>query len=235
MTAAQKQQRFRIALSFALVYFFWGSTYLPIKLAVEHLPAAVMAATRFLISGPLRLAFCPLAWRSIKVSKHDLLRVAAIGILLLTVGNVLLGWSEKTVDSGLAALIVAVVPIWVALIEGFVLKGDRLRGRGWLGLFLGIAGLAVLLGPGLRNPSAERARLLAAGVLLFGALSWTVGSIISRRSKLSIGPFAATGWEMTIAGATNLLIAIAIGDLHETVWTPRGVGAVLYLVTFGSM
>jgi drug/metabolite transporter (DMT)-like permease len=173
--------------------------------------------------------------RTIKVSRHDFLRVAVIGILLLSGGNVLLAWSEKYVDSGLAALIVAVVPIWVALIEGFILKGDRLRGRGWLGLALGIAGLVVLLWPDLRNTSAERAKLAAAGVLLFGSLSWTVGSIISRRSKLSIGPFAATGWEMTVAGAVNMLISIAIGDLHAVVWTPRGIGAILYLVTFGSM
>lgn len=235
MTAAQKQHRFRVALCFALVYVFWGSTYLAIKIAVEHIPAAMMGASRFLISGPLMLAWCAMTGRSIKISKHDFLRVAAIGILLLTGGNVLLAWSEKTVDSGLAALIVAVVPIWVALIEGFILKGDRLRGRGWLGLMLGIAGLAVLLWPDLRNTSAERARLLAAGVLLFGSLSWTVGSIISRRSKLSIGPFAATGWEMMIAGIVNLIISIAIGDLREAVWTPRGIGAILYLVTFGSM
>jgi drug/metabolite transporter (DMT)-like permease len=123
----------------------------------------------------------------------------------------------------------------VALIEGFILKGDRLRGRGWFGLALGIAGLGVLLWPDLRNTSAERAKLAAAVVLLFGSLSWTVGSIISRRSKLSIGPFAATGWEMTVAGAVNLLISVAIGDFHDVVWTPRGLGAILYLVTFGSM
>jgi drug/metabolite transporter (DMT)-like permease len=235
VTAAQKQQQFRVALCFALVYVFWGSTYLAIKIAVEQIPAAMMGASRFLISGPLMLALCALTGRSVKISKHDFVRVAAIGILLLTGGNVLLAWSEKYVDSGLAALIVAVVPIWVALIEGFILKGDRLRGRGWLGLILGIAGLAILLWPDLRNTSAERAKLLAAVVLLLGSLSWTVGSIISRRSKLSIGPFAATGWEMTIAGAANLLISIAIGDLRQTVWTPRGIGAILYLVTFGSM
>src|SRR2546423_8816983 len=107
MTAAKKQQHFRIALCFALVYVCWGSTYLAIKIAVEHIPPAMMGASRFLISGPLMLALCALTGRTIKVSKHDFLRVAVIGILLLTGGNVLLAWSETYVDSGLAPLIVA--------------------------------------------------------------------------------------------------------------------------------
>ena len=85
--------------------------------ALDRMTMALMGASRLLISGPLMLGWCAMTGRTIRVSKHDLLRVAAIGILLLTGGNVLLAWSEKYVDSGLAALIVAVVPIWVALID----------------------------------------------------------------------------------------------------------------------
>src|SRR5258706_3685784 len=107
MTAAQKQHRFRVALCFALVYVFWGSTYLAIKIAVEHIPPAMMGASRFLISGPLMLALCALTGRTIKVSRHDFLRVAAIGLLLLTGGNVPLAGTGKDVDSGVWALVVA--------------------------------------------------------------------------------------------------------------------------------
>ncbi len=95
MTAAQKQQQFRVALCFALVYALVH--HLAIKIAVEHIPAAMMGATRFLISGPLMLALCAMTGRNIKISKHDFVRVAVIGILLLTGGNVLLAWSEKFV------------------------------------------------------------------------------------------------------------------------------------------
>jgi drug/metabolite transporter (DMT)-like permease len=241
MTAAEKQHRWRIGVAFALVYFFWGSTYLAIRIAVEQIPAAMLGGVRFVIAGVLMLGFCALTERKIALTRHDALRLAGIGILLLTGGNVLLCYSEEALPSGLAALIVAVVPIWVALIEGLILKGDQLRRRGWLGLGLGVIGLIVLLWPdlapvftGAGSGSLQRAELFAAFVVLLGSLSWSVGSIISRRVKLGIGPVAATGWEMTFAGIVNFAVATAIGDWRQTTWSLRGLGAIIYLIIFGS-
>ena len=235
MTAAEsKQHNFRVLVAFALVYVFWGSTYLAIRIAVEHIPPALMGGIRFLIGGAFMLAWCALSGRSIRITGKDLRHLSIMGVLLLSGGNVLLAWSEKYMDSGLAALIVAIVPIWVALIEGFILKGDRLRGRGWAGLVLGIVGLIALLWPQLRDTTAARKELIAAGVVLLGTLSWTIGSIYSRRTKLGIGPFAATGWEMAIAGVVNMVIAFAVNDFHEVTWTRRGLFAVVYLIIFGS-
>lgn len=243
MTPAERQHRFQITFSFLLVYLFWGSTYLAIRVAVEHIPAAMLGATRFLIGGPPMLLYCWLTGRRIAITGGDALRLAAIGILLLTGGNVLLAYSEEYVPSGLAALIVAIVPLWVALLEGFILKGDRLTGRGWVGLSLGFAGLIVLLWPQLRpvlmpqsvSPGNSTPMMLfASGVVLLGSLSWSIGSIVSRRVQLGIGPFAATGWEMIFSGLVNLFISLALGDPHKTVWTARGIGAIVYLVIFGS-
>jgi len=242
MTPREHQHRVHVMIAFLLVYIFWGSTYLAIRIAVEHIPAAMLGATRFLTAGVLMLIYCGLSGRKISLSRSDALRLAIIGVLLLSGGNVLLAYSEEYVPSGLAALIVAVVPLWVALIEGFILRGDRLRGLGWVGLFLGIAGLIVLLWPqvapvlvpGRTEGTAESGMLFASGVLLLGSLSWSIGSIVSRRSSLGVGPVAATGWEMTFAGAFNLLVSLAHGDLHTVTWSWRGVGAVAYLVVFGS-
>ena len=244
MTAAERQHRFRVMTAFLLVYFFWGSTYLAIRIAVEHIPPFMLGGTRFLTAGVLMLAYCALTGRKVALSLAEAWRLAYIGVLLLTGGNMLLAYSEEVLPSGLAALIVATVPLWVALIEGFILKGDRLRGWGWLGLFLGIVGLVVLIWPqfapmvipGSSPASAAQnsGMLFASGVLLLGSLSWSIGSIVSRRSSLSVGPIVATGWEMIFAGGVNLIISLVHGDLHTTQWTARGISAVVYLIIFGS-
>jgi len=235
MTERERQHRFLVALNFGMVYVLWGSTYLAIRIVVEHIPPAMMGATRFLIGGAIMLAWCAVSGRNIKLTKLDFRRVAIIGVLLLVGGNVGVAWAEKTVPSGLTALMVAVVPLWVAIIETFILKGERLLRRGVFGLLLGILGLVVLLWPKLTGASIDHGVLLGAGILMFASLSWATGSIFSRRWDLKVDPFAATGWEMLIAGVVSLALALALGDQHRVVWTPRGIGAIAYLITAGSL
>ena len=242
MSPQERQHRLQVLIAFALVYVFWGSTYLAIRVAVEGIPPAMLGGVRFLVAGVLMLAFCRLTGRKITITRREAVWLFTIGVLLLSGGNVLLAYSEIYVPSGLAALIVAVVPIWVALIDGFVLRRSRLGPRGWLGLILGIGGLAVLLWPQLQPvitgsnaaPRDLRMELIASGVLLIGSLSWSVGSVLSSRAQLGVGPVVATGWEMTFAGLVNAAIAFALGDHHRVQWTGRGISAVVYLVIFGS-
>lgn len=226
--------RLRVGVSFGLVYFFWGSTYLAIQIAVQHFPAPVLGAVRFLIGGIPMLAWCALSGKKIAISKGDALKLAVIGVLLLTTGNVVLAWTEETLNSGLAAMIVAIVPIWVALIE-MGIGGDRLNRRGWIGLLLGIVGLVVLMWPDfVSGGSAGKRNLLVSIVVMLAALSWALGSVCSRHFKVGIHPFAATGWEMTFAGLVNTLIAAASGGFHRADWSRPGWLAVAYLVVFGS-
>src|SRR6476659_6451488 len=107
MAQAQRQHRFAVILAFALVYFFWGSTYLGIRIAVEHIPPALMCGIRFLIAGVLLLAFCGLRGRQIRYRPTQLLHMLVVGVLLLVGGNLTLAYAERVVPSGLSALIIA--------------------------------------------------------------------------------------------------------------------------------
>ena len=235
MPPAQPQSRFRILLAFALVYVFWGSTYLGIGIAVEHIPPALMCAVRFLISGPLMLLYCALSGRPVRFSGDQLAKQAAVGILLLVGGNMTLAWAEKYVATGLAALLVAVIPIWFLVLDSWLIGHHRISPRGLAGLILGIAGLFVLLWPKLADLHALGwMQFIASVSLLFGALSWAFGSVLSKMWKSAVDPFVATGWQGTFAGVANLLIALALGEHHTVIWTARGLGAIAYLVVFGS-
>src|SRR5215469_17091057 len=177
----------KIVLAFAGVYFFWGSTYTAIRIGAAEMPALLLAGTRFLIAGALLLAWC--RWRGLRLlwPPRTMLLLALMGLLLLGGGNVGLVYAEQTLPSGLASLVLAVIPLYVALIEMFLPGGEPLPARGWLGMVMGFAGLAVLLWPSLRSGvSGDKTRLLAIAALLAGALSWTIGSLLSRRTHLPV-------------------------------------------------
>lgn len=233
---ADRQHRLQVILAFALVYVFWGSTYLAIGIAdEEHLPPAVMCAMRFAIAGPLMLAGCAALGRKIRINASEAIHLATIGCLLLVGGNFGLAWAEQWVPTGFAALIVAVTPIWFLLLETFVFRGDRLSSRGLVGVALGIGGVAVLFWPKIEHRAALGIMpLIGASTLLLSSFSWSLGSVASRKWKVDVDPFSATAWEMTFAAAGNAVIALATGEYRHIVVTRRGLSAVLYLVVFGS-
>ena len=237
MTAEQRQQRLRVAFAFGLVYVFWGSTYLGIRISVESFPPYVMGMLRFTVAGLVMLGICAAQGKKIRINGSDFLKLSVVGILLLSIANVLLGWAELYVPTGLAALIIAVVPLWFLVIDTWLMKGDHLSRRGLVGIALGILGLVILLWPKLLAARAGLGKMqLLAGLLLVGTSGvWALGSTLSRRWTVSVGVYAATGWEMLIAGIVNFLVAWVLGDIPQSRWNIRGLGAILYLVIFGSL
>ena len=229
------QPRFRILLAFALVYVFWGSTYLGIGIAVEHIPPALMCAVRFLIAGSLMLLYCAIAGRKIRLQPQQLAHQAAIGTLLLVGGNLTLSWAEQYISTGLAALFVAISPLWFLVLDTKLIGHHKIASRGLAGLLLGIAGMVVLLWPKLMAiRTLGPMQFIAAASVLVGAGSWALGSVLSKRWKSGIDPLVGTGWQATFGGLGNLLISLLLGEHHRVLWTARGMGAIAYLIVCGS-
>jgi drug/metabolite transporter (DMT)-like permease len=239
MKASPPQGRLpgRVLFAFACVYFFWGSTYLAIRVAGMHIAPPLVAACRSLLSTTLMILICLVRGVSLRVSKRDAWRLVLVGVLLMTCNNILLTWAETMVPSGLASLVVATMPIMIALIEAALPGGEGLNKRGWAGTLIGTAGMVALVWPSLRRgpaPAGDR-QLLGFCILLVAALAFAVGSILSRRFRFKLDPFVATTWQIGAAGLANLSIAAAGGTFRTAVWTRHGVLAIVYLSIFGSL
>ncbi|MBZ5664812.1 MAG: EamA family transporter [Acidobacteriia bacterium] len=236
MTSAVSPSRWKVVLAFGLVYVFWGSTYLGIGIAVEQIPPGVMCAARFLVAGTVMLAYCWLTGRRIRFSARQLWHLAAVGILLLMGGNLTLSYAEQIVPTGLAALLVAVTPLWFLVLDSLLLGNHHISRRGKIGLAVGIAGVVVLIWPDLRHPNALGHRELWWSLALqLGSFSWAFGSVLSKKwQTAAVDPFSATAWQVIFAGIANLIFALLIEKPSHVAWTFRGVAAILYLVVCGS-
>jgi len=235
MASAQRHGQLMVWFALGLVYLFWGSTYLGIRIAVEHIPPALMCGSRFLIAGILMLGFCLATGRSIRYSPLQLARIAIVGILLLMGGNLTLSFAERYVPSGIASLLVASIALWFLVLDSLILGDHHISRRGMTGLGLGVVGLLVLLWPKLTATgelgSKEMWWSLA---LLGGSFCWAFGSVMSKRWQAG-GCLSAIGWQVFFAGVANLVFAAVAGDFSRVTWTARGITAVTYLVIFGSL
>jgi drug/metabolite transporter (DMT)-like permease len=236
MNAGLRPSRSSVVLAFALVYLFWGSTYLGIDIAVEHIPPALMCGIRFLIAGLVMLGFCGLRGRKVLYEPRQLGEMAVVGTLLLLGGNLTLSYAEQHIATGLAALIVAITPLWFLVLDTLLLGDHHISLRGKAGLALGIAGLAVLLWPQLMTATVfGRQQLWSSLSLIGGSFSWALGSVLAKKWKSpDVDPFSATAWEMIAAGLANFLVAFFTRDLSRVIWTARGLAAMGYLVVCGS-
>jgi drug/metabolite transporter (DMT)-like permease len=223
-----------VILAFGLVYLFWGSTYLGIDIAVQTIPPALMCGLRFSIAGLVMLTVCAATGRRILHSPRQIVLAAVVGLLLLMGGNLTLSYAELSVSTGLAALIIAITPLWFLVLDSLLLGDHHISGRGKAGLALGIAGLFVLFWPELQAGTIGHREFWASLSLLGGSFSWALGSVLSKRWQSGMDVFSATGWQITAAGVGNFLFALLNRDLSRVTWTARGLGAVLYLVVCGS-
>lgn len=217
------------------LYVIWSTTYLAIKVGLEAgLPPAAFVAMRSLAAGAIMLAVARARGGSIRFSPREFRVTAVVGILLLVGGQYGTFLAEERISSGLASLIVALSPLWIALAESFFPDMPTPSRRVKAGLAIGFAGLLVLVAPQLFDAGAAHIDLIGVGMQLTGTLLWAGGSIYSKRNPLRVDGFAATGWQMVLAGLVLAAIATVGGEWSLVSFTPSGFAALAYLVVFGS-
>ena len=232
----------RVWAALGAVYVIWGSTYLAIRYAIaadtgdEGLPPLLMSGVRFVLAGALMLAW---AWRRPhRDGRPDPIgwpqwrSAAIVGTALLLGGNGLVVLGEERVSSGVAAVLITTMPLWLALLA-FLLGGERLSRRAFVGLVLGFVGVVILIDP--RGESVDR---IGAAMVLLAALSWACGSVYSGRSQMPRRPLVMTGMQMLCGGTAMLVVSVVTGDAAELDLAAvdlRAWVAWVYLIVFGSL
>ncbi|MEV4113046.1 EamA family transporter [Nonomuraea sp. NPDC049695] len=215
----------------ATVYVVWGSTYLGIGIAVESMPPMLSGAMRFIAAAVLLAGFLlvrsgPAAFR---MSRRQFLGAALVGVLLLTLGNGLLAVAEQYISTGLAALLVASVPLWLVVFR-FAVR-DRPKALTLVGVLIGLGGVAALSLTGAQGGSG-----VGIVAVLLGSVSWSVGSFLSGRIQMPANPLATSAVEMVVGGAGLLVLGPGIGErLDLSAVTTRSWVALAYLILVGSL
>ncbi|MDX9991038.1 MAG: EamA family transporter [Anaerolineales bacterium] len=219
------------------IYIIWGSTYLAIRFTIESIPPFLQAGMRFFIS-----AIVILGWRFLAGDERPTLAqwrdASIVGLFLLVGGNGLVSWAEQTVDSGIAALIVGTVPIWLTLFEALRPGGVK---PGWpaiLGLMVGFGGIFILLNPATLASAAFRVDLWGAGALVLATIFWATGSIYSKSAQVPKSAVLFTGMQMASASIGLFLVSALSGEMSgfdiRAVTLTSWLG-LLYLIIFGSL
>jgi drug/metabolite transporter (DMT)-like permease len=229
-------RRVQLVAAFAAVYVIWGSTYLSIKFAIETMPPLLMAGVRFFIAGALLYTWVRLRG-GVKARWVDWRTGLIVGGLLLVGGNGVVVVAEQTVPSSLAALLVAMAPVWMALLDWARPGGTRPSLPVALGLAVGFGGVALLVAGG-SSPSGGSVHLIGLVAVVGAALSWAAGSLYSQHAPVPESPQVGTALEMLAGGAILLVLAVATGEagqLHLATISLKSALALGYLIVFGSL
>ena len=221
--------------AWAAVCFFWGTTYLAIRVGLESFPPTLFAGLRFIVAGVV-LFFVMSRQRNARTPiGREWFDLGVVGLMLLGVGNGAVVWAEQWVPSGMAALLVATSPFWAAAIARLEGDGERVGLRGLLGMAVGFGGLAMLVGPQLFGAELNGKYLLGVVIIQVGCFFWQAGSLYAKRRPTGVSPLMASSVQMLWAGLILTLAGTLIGEWGAMRFSGRSAGALLYLVVFGSI
>lgn len=220
-------------LALCAVCFFWGTTYLGIRMALESFPPLLLVGVRYLISGAIMVAAALAA--GVRLPRgRELLSASFTGVLTLGVGNGSLVFAQQFIPSGVAGLILTISPFWMVGIEALLPRGERLHGPAIAGMLLGLAGAALLFAPGAGGGAVDTALLAGFLLLQVGMVGWSFGSLYQRRHAGSVHPVFAAAVQQLAVGLVFTPLAWLVPE-RAVDWHFRGVAALCYLVVFGSI
>jgi drug/metabolite transporter (DMT)-like permease len=236
IASPRRPPRARILVAFAAIYLVWGSTYLAIRYAIETIPPFLMAGTRFVVAGSVLYLWSRLTGAE-RPSRAAWVATAVTGILMLAVGNGAVTWSEQRIASGLAALLVASVALWMVLLEFLRRNGTRPTRLAIVGLLLGFSGVGLLVGPAALT-DARDLDVVASLVLVGASLSWAAGSVYSRVLPRPASATLGSAMQMLAGGLALYIVGVSSGELGRldlSAVTMRSLLSLGYLVVFGSL
>jgi len=224
----------RVLAAYVVLCIVWGSTYLAIRVGVGELPPALFAGTRFLVAGSLLIGAARLLRRPMRVRPRDVATNIVVGLFLLFCGNGLVVWSEQFTPSGVTAIFVVTVTLWLALFDA-IIPGSAARPtwRQVAGLLVGFGGTLLLVGE--RLGSLHEADWRGPLALTLASAAWALGSVLSTRRPSEAGQEMNSALQMLAGGVALTLVGSLLGEWSDVHLTARGLGALAYLVVFGSL
>jgi drug/metabolite transporter (DMT)-like permease len=227
----------KVWIALLALYIVWGSTYLAIRFAVETIPPFLHAGIRFLVSGIILVIWQRGTGQSMPTRKQWI-SLAIIGSLLLLGGNGLVSWAEQTIPSGVAALVVGSIPLFLVVAEAVRPGGVKPNWQAIVGLLVGFAGIFILIGPAEISGSTTKLDSFGIAALLAACLFWAIGSIYSKHAELPKSTLMSTGGQMLMGSIGLFTVSLATGELNS--WDPAGVTTksivgVAYLILIGSL
>ena len=236
MSSNPPQPAWKTLSAFAIIYFVWGSTFLAIRVGVHEIPPLLFASMRFFIAGLILLAWT-ITRREPFPNRREWLSAFVIALIIFVGDYGLLFWAEQRVPSGLAAVMLATIPAFIALSEIVFLRTQRLTVRLALALLIGLAGVAVLVSRGL-NLGGAPIDTAGAAALIVASINWSIGSVLTRKLPLPPSKVMSSGAQMFAGGILLALAAPLLGELHR--FHPAAVSrgawiALLYLIVAGSI